>query len=336
LSWLFDLLMFFTGRHLRKATVAAFKALEDPYMRLDVTHTLVFGISETTGNPAPVVFNADDLTTLQMQAIAAHFGQETVFVLKPINSAAHIRLRYFVPHHEMEMCVHATVATITVLVRQRVLDKSPAYVETTLGIIAVHWQPTRDEQILVMVEQFPPKWSSQNPDKEQVAAALRISSEAVVDSMNPVQSVSTSRFKLIIPLKDWNDLDRLQPDFERLWAICDAFNTTGFYPFTVKTLDPSVQVEARQFPKRAGYDEDPATGVAASALSAYLTKYKVLGPSSDGWHSVVVGQGRAMKSPSTINTEVFTKNDDIILTRVGGTANIKGNEILDFPDSKSE
>ena len=304
-------------------------------MQLHVTHTLVFGVSQTTGNPAPVVFNADALTTQQMQAIAAHFGQETVFVLKPLNPAADIRLRYFVPRHEMEMCVHATVATITVLVRQHFLDKSPAHVETALGIIAVHWQPAIKEQILVMVEQFPPTWSSQNPDKEQVAAALRISSEAIVNFVGPVQSVSTSRFKLIIPLNHWNDLDRLQPDFERLWALCDTFNTTGFYPFTLQTLDPAVQVEARQFPKRAGYNEDPATGVAASALSAYLAKYKILGQPSDGWHSMVVGQGRTMKSPSIIHTEVLTKNGDVVLTRVGGTAHTMDNETLDYPDLKS-
>ncbi|MFZ1040409.1 MAG: PhzF family phenazine biosynthesis isomerase [Anaerolineales bacterium] len=128
-------------------------------MQLQVMHTLVFGVSQTTGNPAPVVFNADALTTQQMQAIAAHFGQETVFVLKPLEPAADIRLRYFVPRHEMEMCVHATVATITVLVRRHFLDKSPAHVETALGIIDAHWQPTTKEQILVMAEQFPPTWA---------------------------------------------------------------------------------------------------------------------------------------------------------------------------------
>ena len=165
---------------------------------------------------------------------------------------------------------------------------------------------------------------------------MHISSEAIVDSVGPIQSVSTSRFKLIIPLNHWNDLDRLQPDFERLWALCDAFNTTGFYPFTLQTLDQAVQVEARQFPKRAGYNEDPATGVAASALSAYLAKYKVLGEPSDGWHRMVVGQGRAMKSPSIIQTEVLTKNGDVLLTRVGGTALMMDDETLDYPNSKSD
>lgn len=34
----------------------------------------------------------------------------------------------------------------------------------------------------------------------------------------------------------------------------------GFYPFTLALKGPGTDAEARQFPKRAGYDEDPATG----------------------------------------------------------------------------
>ena len=55
-----------------------------------------------------------------MQAAAAAFGHETCFVLAPTSAAegeagADVRLRYFVPRHEMEMCVHATVAASVLL-----------------------------------------------------------------------------------------------------------------------------------------------------------------------------------------------------------------------------
>jgi len=304
-------------------------------MRLPVTHTLVFGVSPTGGNPAPIVFGADGLLAQQMQAIAAHFGEETAFVLKPVDPAADVRLRYFVPFHEMEMCVHATVGTIIAGLQHNSWNKSPVHVETALGIVAAHWHEMSDDSIRVMVEQFPPTLSLHNPSREQVATTLGISPEVIADTASPIQSVSTSRPKLIIPLNSWSDLDGLQPDFEQLWALCDTFNTTGFYPFTVRALDPTVQVEARRYPKRAGYNEDPATGVAASALSAYLAKYELLGPYSHGWHTVKVGQGRAMGRPAVIHTDVYTENGDVTMTRVGGTAALVSSETLDILVSKA-
>lgn len=304
-------------------------------MHLSVTHTLVFGVSPTSGNPAPIVFGADGMPAQQMQATAAHFGEETAFVLEPVDPAADFRLRYFVPLHEMEMCVHATVGTITAILHHNLWNKSPIYAETALGILAINWHSTPDDQIHVMVDQFPPAWSLHNPSREQVAGALGISPEAIADTASPIQSVSTSRSKLLIPLNNWSDLDSLQPDFEEVWALCDAFNTTGFYPFTLQTFDTNCPVEARQFPKRAGYKEDPATGVAASALSAYLAKYEILGTCSDGWQAVKVGQGRAMGRPSLIDTEVYTENGQILLTRVGGTAAIVSNETLETFDSEA-
>lgn len=79
----------------------------------------------------------------------------------------------------------------------------------------------------------------------------------------------------MVPLRDHTVLDGVHPDFERLWALCDEYETTGLYPFTVRPRSGELDVEARQFPKRAGYPEDPATGVAACALRAYLARYAV-------------------------------------------------------------
>ncbi|MEZ2737170.1 PhzF family phenazine biosynthesis protein, partial [Aneurinibacillus aneurinilyticus] len=79
-------------------------------------------------------------------------------------------------------------------------------------------------------------------------------------------------------------------------------------------------VQARQFPKRAGYNEDPATGVAASALGAYLTENKVFYPLKDGWNSYKIIQGIAMGRPSIIKSETFIQENKIIRTRVKGNA----------------
>ncbi|MDT4913388.1 MAG: trans-2,3-dihydro-3-hydroxyanthranilate isomerase, partial [Pseudonocardiales bacterium] len=67
--------------------------------------TTAFADGPGGGNPCPVVFGAAAETTSQLQARAADFGVETAFVL-PAEQGGDVRLRYFVPRHEMEMCVH--------------------------------------------------------------------------------------------------------------------------------------------------------------------------------------------------------------------------------------
>ena len=78
---------------------------------------------------------------------------------------------------------------------------------------------------------------------------------------------------------------------------------------------------ARQFPKRAGYNEDPATGVAASALGAYLARHQVL-PVAEGWNRYTVMQGFAMGRPSVIYSEIQIEDSSITGTRVRGMARL--------------
>ena len=82
-----------------------------------VQHTVAFADGPGGGNPCPVVFGAGAWDDTQRRAAAAAFGHETCFVLDPPpgGGGAAVALRYFVPNHEMEMCVHATVAAAVLL-----------------------------------------------------------------------------------------------------------------------------------------------------------------------------------------------------------------------------
>jgi PhzF family phenazine biosynthesis protein len=145
---------------------------------------------------------------------------------------------------------------------------------------------------------------------------LRIPVETLDPSL-PVQSVSTSRMKLMVPLRELDVLHSLTPDFEYLWSVCDKYQTTGFYPFVVTGKGTA---EARQFPNRTGQKEDPATGIAACALGAYLVAYGKCGAKSEGWHLVRVGQGKAMGRPSLIEIGVCVENKEIVKTKIMGQA----------------
>ena len=269
-----------------------------------IVQTVVFGERSDGGNPCPVVLDADDLSSEDMQRLAADLGHETAFVLEP-REGGDLRLRYFVPRHEMEMCVHATVATVVLLARE---GRAAGVVETPLGARRATVDPAAGR---AMIEQSEPTFGPVLDDASQVLEALGTDALA-----GPVRAASTARAKLLVPLTSETALDALQPDHRALWSLCDALDVTGFYPYTREAR--GADAAARQFPRDAGYDEDPATGVAACALGAHLTTQA----GSDGWNTWTIAQGRAMGRPSIITAESRHVGHAVTATRVGGAMRV--------------
>ena len=280
-------------------------------------HVVVFKDKEGGGNPAPITIPADDLSTEEMQSMAKGFGEECAFLLKSTRPDCDLKARYFVPLHEMEMCVHATVGSTFVLVDQGFVKKSPIYFDSHYGPMRVDWE--RDNgKIYASVSQFLPEFKSVPVTTDELCKALGITADQLGEG--PVENVATSRYKLIVPLASKDVVYNLQPDWEYLWNLCDKYDTTGFYVYApaAKSAD-NVTFYARQFPKRAGYNEDPATGVAASALGAYLVSHK-LAPVAEGINRYTIYQGEAMGRPSVIDSEIVLENGKITGTRVRGSA----------------
>ena len=223
-----------------------------------IVYTRVFSGGPCGGNPCPVVLNADNLPVAEGTVLVEKFGAETILVVKPINDIADFELRYFVPRHEMEMCVHGTIAAVTVLYKNGSINKSNVNFDTALGNIEVACDEINGE-LRVSVYQFPPQFAESSPPIDEVCSALRISVNEIELDRGPIISVSKSRHKLIVPLVSQVALDSLSPDYENLWELCDHYQTTGFYPFATSTSGALGDFAARQFPCRAGYNEDPAT-----------------------------------------------------------------------------
>ena len=298
----------------------------------EIYHTQVFPFTKSGGNPCPVVLDANTLNADEMLRIARYYNLETGFVLD--KNESFISLKYFVPKYEMEMCVHATIGSLNVILERTDLNIDQLKVKTPLGFINVELR-TEQEKNVIFIEQFEPVFKENNPSIEEVSKALNINKSDIDLTLGPIQSVSSSRPKLIIPLVDYEVLSSLKPNYEYLWEICDKYNTTGFYPFTVHTRDASYDIEARQFPKNAGYPEDPATGVAAGALASYITKYDILiNLVKNSIYKYKIGQGFDMGKPSIIYVE--NKKDSAKVSRplVGGTAEIQKKSIIKIDNEK--
>jgi PhzF family phenazine biosynthesis protein len=239
------------------------------------------------GNPVPLVLDARGMPASAMQALAAHYGHESSFVV-PAESEAHLcRLRFFVPGHEMEMCGHATVGTLWALRQWGHWTTPCTRVQTLSGSVDIEWDEGRDR---AWVSQ--PAVTTSGLTLEQcraIAKVLRIDPD--LPGLHMINA-STSRVKTLVRLPSVAALDALAPDFAGMRVLCEAIGSTGLYPYAL-TADGA---SARQFPKASGYPEDAATGIAAAALWGYLNETG----SVPADRVYTVRQGVAMGSPSAI------------------------------------
>lgn len=280
---------------------------------VEVEQWSVFRRGQAGGNPCPVIAEARSLTSGQMQAIAAHYGHESAFVTSVAPSR--VCLRFFVPRHEMRMCVHATIAAIQALAGSGSIAGGEAVTVTASGEHRVSW--AGDEKADVTVEQSAPVFGPPSPVHAEVTLALGLP-EGSIARTAPIRPVSVSRAKLIVPLRNADEVHQARPDFAGLWELCRRLETTGAYVFAPHPDGDPQHVVARQFPVDAGYLEDPATGVAAAALAAYLAAE--LHPARLTWIPITIDQGDALGQPSWVRAAALAGPDGITRTSVTGRA----------------
>jgi PhzF family phenazine biosynthesis protein len=200
-----------------------------------------------------------------------------------------MRMRYFVPRHEMEMCGHATIGALWLLHERGEWGGDTVAIQTLSGSV-------QGRYVDGMVEISQPPAVVEVVDGERlkgIADCLNIDPGQIV---GPVLNASTSRVKTLIRLPSADALHALKPDFSQVEALCERLGSTGLYPYATAS-EADATVSARQFPKSSGYPEDAATGIAAAALAWGLRHGQFIG---DAATVVTVRQGEAMGAPSTI------------------------------------
>ncbi len=262
----------------------------------------VFAAAEGGGNPTPIVLDAAGYDEAGMLALARRYGLESAFVLPPTDPAeADFRFRFFVPRQEMSMCGHATVGTLWLLSKAGRLGAAHARVETKSGVVRGFVRAAGKPGEYIEITQ-PAGHLEEIGEPESRRAILDVLglTEAKVSPL-PILNATTSRTKTLVPLTGVEILDGLKPDFARMEGLCGSLQSTGLYPFAVRSLEQRV-FEARQFPRASGFPEDAATGVAATALAFGLVAYGLIPCDGEG---ITVRQGRAMGRPS----EIFVRFD---------------------------
>jgi PhzF family phenazine biosynthesis protein len=240
-----------------------------------VYHYSAFSTVPGKGNPAGLVFEADQLTDERMQEIARLVGfNETTFICQ--STTADLRLRYFTPGHEMNLCGHGTIAALYALKTRNILANSTEsltlIVETRAGLLPMSIA-TREGRPVVRMQQAQAEFRRFAGSPDLLAAALELD-PADLDQSLPTVYASTGTWTLLVPVRTLAAFECMEPHNERFPEILQEMPRVSVHPFCLQTYDPQALLHGRHFSSPfSGTREDPVTGTASGALGAYYIEY---------------------------------------------------------------
>lgn len=237
---------------------------------IKVAHYEAFSDIPGKGNPAGVVFDSDNLSEEQMQSIAKNVGfNETAFLLK--SDKADLRIRFFTPGHEMNLCGHGTVASIYGLMKRNGITSSQDLsIETLAGILNIHFDQEHQE---IKMAQAPAQFIEFQGDLDHLTEAIGLL-RGDLDLRFPVVYGSTGIWTLILPVRNLDAFLRMKPDNKRFKEILTQIPTASIHPICLETFEKTCTMHGRHFSAfRSGTVEDPVTGTASGVMGAYYMNY---------------------------------------------------------------
>lgn len=264
------------------------------------------------GNPCAVVFDADALDALTMQAIAREMNlSETAFVRR--SAVADFGVRYFTPTEEIPLAGHPTIATTFALVDAGRIVLTGALTQITLelqvGPIAVEIAASGAQVTRITMTQKPPQFLARYPAAD-VLPLFGLQPEDALDGV-PIQTVSTGTPQLMIPLRDHAALRRARVDTAAYVAFRAQADFFSPHLFCLGGATEAGQTFARHIDQM----EDPFTGSATGGMAAYLWHYGLLDRPE-----FVAEQSHWMNRPGTGYVAVIGPRDAISAVKVGGAA----------------
>jgi trans-2,3-dihydro-3-hydroxyanthranilate isomerase len=274
------------------------------------------------GNPAGVVSDADGLTDDQMQKIAREMNcSETAFVLSTDTKGADLRVRFFTPTEEIDLCGHATVSAFVALgLEARFGRNLPCTViqETRVGLLPVMISRDGDGKVHALMTQAAPRFRDCDVTRAEVAGWLGLH-EDDIDPNLPLGLAYTGLWDLMVPIRTLEAFERMQPDMGMLARRNKELGAISTHCYSLQTKEPHAHLHVRDFSPAVGIPEDPATGTANGALGAFLLHHDVLIPQQERLR-LIVEQGFEIGRPSYIAVEVDGEPRSPRTVRVGGSA----------------
>jgi PhzF family phenazine biosynthesis protein len=222
------------------------------------------------GNPLAVVFDADDLSTAQMQRIANWTNlSETTFVLRPTQAGADYRVRIFTPGAELPFAGHPTIGTAHALLEaDRIAPRDGVLVqECARGLVRLDVTHADDGARWIAFEM--PATTLTPLDAAQAGELARILGTPLAEGASPCLVDAGTRW-IVAQLPDARAVLAATPDLARMKAHDAAAGNTGVLVFGPHAEGAAARIEVRAFAPAHGVDEDPVCGSGNGSIAAYL------------------------------------------------------------------
>ena len=263
------------------------------------------------GNPLAVLPRAETIPENRLQGIAREFNfSETVFVFPPEDPAHTARLRIFTPVQEIPFAGHPTIGTAIALADlghgpDQVLELGVGPVACRVSAGTAAFTIRRRAEVLA------------HPDADLVAACTGLPRSAIRTDRHPPVMASVGLPFVLAELDGPESLAQAQP-------VTDAFRRAALthpsemgFAILVYTRDDTARggfLRARMFAPLDNIPEDPATGSAAAALTAWLCDLEKTDRDLD------IRQGEDMGRPSRICCTGRRHADGSVAVEVSGRA----------------
>lgn len=264
--------------------------MSHPFQQVDV-----FAAEPFKGNPVAVVFDAQRLSEVRMQAIARWTNlSETTFVLPPLHPDADYRLRIFTPGGELPFAGHPTLGSCHAWLHAGGEPEDEAVIvqECGVGLVRIRRLDAGPGGLLRERLAFAAPPLQQRvidaPTLDAVMRALHLLPDDVLSS----QWLENGASWLTLRLRSAQAVLALDPDHVALQKL-PKVGVIG-----ACEVGASAAFEVRAFAASAGIPEDPVTG----SLNAALAQWMLAGDLVHGPYAV--SQGTRLGRAGRVDIEI--------------------------------
>jgi trans-2,3-dihydro-3-hydroxyanthranilate isomerase len=309
------------------------RSMRARFYTLDVFTNRIFG-----GNPLAVFIDATAIPEAALQSIALELNlSETVFVYPPTDPKHTRRVRIFTPVYEMPFAGHPTVGcafALAALGEVPLEGETRIVLEEGVGPVPVlirgEFKTPTFAQLSVakLPETGPPP-----PGRTHLAEMLSLDPSDILGGMAAPQAISCGFPFLIVPLRDLDAVRRARVRMDQWESALKSYWAPDVLVFARDAEREGSIIRARVFVPGQGIIEDAATGSAVAALGGYLGARET---AASGNFSYVVEQGFEIRRPSILELEVDKMDGEVSAVRVGGSAVMVSEGMMDVPISRDD
>ncbi|CAI9391753.1 MULTISPECIES: PhzF family phenazine biosynthesis isomerase [Bacillaceae] len=284
--------------------------------KISVLHYDAFTEIPNKGNPAGVVLEGEKYTEEEMQKIAKEVGfNETGFVLP--SHCADLQIRYFTPGHEVNLCGHATIATVFALKTKGHLPEKEIFsIETKAGVLPIRINQNKQSSFSITMKQVTPQFKEFKGSRHELADAIGIK-ESDIDEKHPILYGNTGLWTLLVPIKELHAFSKMNVNNELFPSILKEFPHASIHPFCLETYDVNATMHGRHFSSPySGTIEDPVTGTASGVMGAYYVTYV-----NELWNNepIIIEQGQEIGRDGRVTVLVSERKGQLDI-QINGTA----------------